>query len=532
MKPELETIGEAEMMTNKINIKALRETITKSANGEVFDALFGGDVSRIKTTNETKQIEMAVRSVVNTLSFFLNGDPEGVAEVFKTSALAKVASDPSGVIVNTCKALKNGYADAAKFYGDYEIVQPQSVPASGKVFLGISHVEDWLNEHGVSVRFNLMTQAIEITGYKERELQAGGLLNTLPAVIYDDYANCYKGVSQDIVLSYIRVIAEGHSYHPVLELLAKTEWDGTSRFSDFFELLHINDDDPQHQFSQKLIKKWMRQSIALLHNGENGETFGGEGVLTLSGAQGIGKTTLLRCMAIDRAFFREGQRLDDRDKDTARRCITTWIAELGELDCTLKSDLGYLKAFITADIDSYRLPYGRADITMPRRASLAASVNGDTFLVDPTGNRRFWTVELEEIDINGVMAFDFLQLWKEVEVGMHGWLQSFRLDSQEQKLLAERNNRVEKGIKGEAEVRDILASGGHCTWATPTMMKKWYDVLKPYTAEAIGKVLNKLDVKSKKMRVNGTPCKVYYVPEELKKPSEDGEGFETDEIPF
>lgn len=497
-----------------VNVDKLRAVITKSAGGEVFDALFAGDLNRIKTSDESKKIELATKSVVRTLAFYLAGNGEAVASVFKQSELAKVSKNAAEAIVSACSELTSVYNKADSFYDGYEIVDPVNTPAGNKICLGLCHVEDWLKSHNVEARFNLMTQSVEITGYTERVLQSGGLLNTLPTIIYDDLCNYYKGCSADMILSYLRVIAEAHPYHPVIDLLKSTTWDGKSRFNELFGILGIDFTD---NLSKTLFKKWMKQSIAMLHNGENNTVYGAEGVLTLSGAQGIGKTTLLRCLAIDRAFFREGQRLDDRDKDTARRCITTWIAELGELDCTLKSDLGYLKAFITADVDSYRLPYGRADITMPRRASLAASVNGDSFLVDPTGNRRFWVIELEKIDVDAVLKFDFLQLWKEVESEMNSDYQSFRLTASEQEALANRNKTVERGLKGEAEIVDILATGGNFDWITLATFKETFGVLRSYNTESIGKVLIKLGIEKKQKRINGSkvPTRVYYLPTQI-----------------
>lgn len=497
---------------SSLNTKKLHSVISKSANGEQFDALYGGDISRIATNDKAKQVELAVKSVVNTLAFYLAGNVEDVARVYNDSALAKMAPDATAVIANVCSKLTNSYNKVDDLYSEYEVVTPEG-DGKSKPFLQIRHVEDWLASHGVEVKFNLMTQALEITGYKDRVLQSGGLLNTLPAVIYDELCNFYRNITANIVLSFLRVIGEGHCYHPVIDLLNKTKWDGKSRFAELYKLIGIDEDNEQNRLSQTLLKKWMQQSIAMLHNGEQG-VYGAEGVLTLSGAQGIGKTTLLRCLAIDRAFFREGQRLDDRDKDTARRCITTWIAELGELDCTLKSDLGYLKAFITADIDSYRLPYGHADITMPRRASLAASVNGDSFLVDPTGNRRFWVIELDHIDVAGVQAFDFLQLWAEVNEGMAGNWQSFRLSTNEQAELAERNKNCERGVKGEAELVDILATGSNYDWQTLATFKETFGVLRSYSVDVLGRALAKIGVERKQKRVGNSkvPTRVYYLP--------------------
>ena len=54
---------------------------------------------------------------------------------------------------------------------------------------------------------------------------------------------------------------------------------------------------------------------------------------------------------------------------------------------------------------------------MPRRSVLAASVNGDDFLRDTTGNRRFWVVDLPQKQHVDVIDTDRIErdrdrIWK------------------------------------------------------------------------------------------------------------------------
>ena len=225
----------------------------------------------------------------------------------------------------------------------------------------------------------------------------GGHASTLDDVtdrLYSDLRRIYCGAGSKDIERFVANVARNNSYNPVLDMISSIQWDGRSRINDLCTLMRLDDDDA---LSKTLVFKWLLQTVAMLFNENDApagkQPFGAEFVLCLtSPRQGIGKTSLLRAMALQNEWFKEGASIDDRDKDTVRRCITTWITELGELESTMKSDISKLKAFITQSYDEYRLPYGHADVARVRHTSLAATCNSTKFLLDPTGNRRFGTV--------------------------------------------------------------------------------------------------------------------------------------------
>jgi len=56
----------------------------------------------------------------------------------------------------------------------------------------------------------------------------------------------------------------------------------------------------------------------------------------------------------------------------------------------------------------YRVPYGKATEDFPRRSIIVGSTNRDTgFLIDDTGNRRFWVIP---VDLQGMIEVDGLLL--------------------------------------------------------------------------------------------------------------------------
>jgi putative DNA primase/helicase len=281
-------------------------------------------------------------------------------------------------------------------------------PKSAKTRLTIEALAEELAMRGIAVKYNLINCEYEIMGRTD----AGFTMSQddLLARMHNALTDLYKGATFETLAAYINFIAREHRYNPVLEALEAVTWDGVDRLPQLYALMGLEADS----LSQALVRKWLMQSVALLFN-DAADPFGADGCLVLNGAQGAGKTSLFRHLALRDAWFGEGLTVNDRDKDTTRRIVTTWIAELGEVESTLKSDISALKAFVSASIDHYRLPYGRADVVAPRMTSLCATCNSDRYLIDPTGNRRWWSVPFSRmIPRAELVALDALQRWAQI----------------------------------------------------------------------------------------------------------------------
>lgn len=357
-----------------------------------------------------------------------------------------------------------------------------------------------LGKRGWWVRFDEIQQAIDVTGAFTLTSKRLMDIDDLVTVLHSDLSADFTGCSMDTIYNYLTYIAHENSFNPVLDLISTTEWDGKDRLPGLFALMHIENDS----LSKILVSKWLLQSVALLFNNK-AEPFGADGVLVLNGGQGIGKTSLFSRLALRPQWFGEGLSIKDNDKDTLRRCITKWITELGEVESTLKSDISALKAFVTNDVDSYRLPYGRNDRTSARRTSLCATCNSDRYLIDPTGNRRWWSVPITQpMAYADIQAFDALQLWAQMYSLVAPLTQiersaCFRLSANEQRQLAERNGAFEKPIKAELECRDIIekAKSQGCAWKQMTVTE-WKDeninALRGYSVQQIGEALTKIGI--------------------------------------
>tara|TARA_Y100000033_G_scaffold46585_1_gene51199 strand:+ start:80 stop:2221 length:2142 start_codon:yes stop_codon:yes gene_type:complete len=113
----------------------------------------------------------------------------------------------------------------------------------------------------------------------------------------------------------------------------------------------------------------------------------------LMGQQGARKSSFWK--ALGGNFFSDALR-DIQSKDDLMVLHRSWIMEWAELDhITNKRHAGQVKAFLSQSTDMFRVPYGKATEAFPRRGIIVGSTNRDEFLVDDTGNRRFWVIPVE-----------------------------------------------------------------------------------------------------------------------------------------
>jgi predicted P-loop ATPase len=127
-------------------------------------------------------------------------------------------------------------------------------------------------------------------------------------------------------------------------------------------------------------------------------------LLVFKGKQGIKKSTFFQSL-YGGEYFDSTPADTDSGKDELMRQHTHWCNELGELDgITSKKDAARMKQELANPKDTFRPPYGRNTKEYPRRFVCVGTTNSDSFLVDPTGDRRYWVIDLGSrvIDLNKV----------------------------------------------------------------------------------------------------------------------------------
>ena len=128
-----------------------------------------------------------------------------------------------------------------------------------------------------------------------------------------------------------------------------------------------------------------------------------DSILVWEGEQGTGKSSAIEILG--GAWYLDPH-LDLKNmKDSTAVLENGWIVELSEMDFARKADFVTLRAFVTRKIDKIRPAYARRHVYMPRQCVFIGSFNPEPYtgyLVDPTGNRRFWPVKTGTFDLKGL----------------------------------------------------------------------------------------------------------------------------------
>lgn len=270
-----------------------------------------------------------------------------------------------------------------------------------------NNLECLLKYKHITVRYNELSKEVDIEGIEiENSLGKNSQL-------YDIHSLCHNNrlkLNINDVQNFIERIGRKNSYNPVKVYLEDClkNWDGKSRIKDLCNTLitpyWFND-----EHKEVFITKWLLNTVNIPFNDG---TYGAEGILVIQGYQGAGKTRWIKSIIPNTLWLKTGLEIDPSDRDKVKQATKYWVAELGEMDATLKRDQAKLKAFFTEAKDEYRLPYARVEESYPRLTSFYATVNDEEFLKDPTGNRRYWVIPVDKVIVNH--NIDLNQLWGEV----------------------------------------------------------------------------------------------------------------------
>ncbi|MCG8990805.1 virulence-associated E family protein [Delftia acidovorans] len=123
-------------------------------------------------------------------------------------------------------------------------------------------------------------------------------------------------------------------------------------------------------------------------------------MLILKGDQGLKKSSAWRAMAYP-YFTDNAIRVGDKDSQLAQQMA--WIVESAELESLNKAESTAIKQYLSAQEDWFRPPYGAQMVKSKRHFVNVGTTNADTFLRDATGDRRFWPLEVRQVNADALI---------------------------------------------------------------------------------------------------------------------------------
>ncbi|MBP2653336.1 MAG: hypothetical protein H6Q73_905 [Firmicutes bacterium] len=227
-----------------------------------------------------------------------------------------------------------------------------------------------------------------------------------------NYCSRVYGITgKGIVLDALGEVLFKNHYHPVTDYLDSLWWDGVERI-DRLLIEYMGAED--NEYVRAVTRKMFIAAIARVKI--PGIKF--DNMLVLVGKQGQGKSYLLK--KLGREWFSDSL-TTVQGKEAYEQLQGKWILEMGELAAMRKAEVEAVKHFLSKQVDSFRVAYGRNVSDFPRQCVFFGSTNRADFLRDATGNRRFWPVKtMVQPPVKNVFTdlaeYEIDQIWSEAVV--------------------------------------------------------------------------------------------------------------------
>lgn len=303
-------------------------------------------------------------------------------------------------------------------------------PAASIVSLAAARQDTWLdklqrsdrgfkaNDFNVTVALNNAPELVGKIAWDRRQLTYAALTETPagPAGRWSDshtaqLAVWLQSLTIPITMRHVETalaaVARRNEVDPLGEYLNGLRWDGEERLATWLaDYCEAERSEANGIIGAKFmigaVARALRPGCQMDH------------MLVLEGDQGQRKSAAIRILGGDYA----GENLPDfHSKDAMQIIGCKWIVEVSELAAIGKSQLEAIKAFITRREDTFRPPYGKHPLTVPRWSVLIGNYNPDGvgILQDTTGGRRFWVVAVGKINTEA-LAYNRDDLWAEAVV--------------------------------------------------------------------------------------------------------------------
>jgi hypothetical protein len=270
-------------------------------------------------------------------------------------------------------------------------------PVGGKPEkLEAAELLEYLRRSAGDIRLNIFTQQIEIDN---------AVIEGVDRFYLKLAEQGYK-VSKELAIDCLVQVANEKPYDPVRLYLEHVAEHVDPTYIDRLATTYLRPCDaalPEPTIYDEMLKRTLIGAVMRAFTpGCKHDT-----ACVLMGDQGAYKSSFWGCLG--GPFFSDALG-DISSKDDVMVLHRSWMMEWAELDhITGRRHAGQVKAFLSQAVDLMRVPYGKAVESFPRRGIIVGTTNKTTgFLVDETGNRRFWVIpttktQQDQIDTASLM---------------------------------------------------------------------------------------------------------------------------------
>lgn len=256
---------------------------------------------------------------------------------------------------------------------------------------------------------NLFTGTIDVMRQPPiSQIEPGELSDQHVSMIHVWIEQYYNIIIQDAAMRKAMVnVAAKNRYHPVKDYLNNLpQWDGEYRCKSWIKKALGSENAPKEYLSA-IGEMFLIGAVRRIMNSPEATKV--DNMLVFEGLQGDGKSTLIEAL-----FFpwHGDTPLPLGDKDAYINIRGCWGYEMAEMDSFNKATVTTAKSFLSSHTDNYRPPFGTKNMKYPRQTVLIGSVNHREYLTDSSGNRRYWPVWGDKINVQWLKD-NREQLWAE-----------------------------------------------------------------------------------------------------------------------
>ena len=271
--------------------------------------------------------------------------------------------------------------------------------------------------------------------------------------------------------------------------------------------------------SEKWLPYLIKWLVAVVANAIDDRECRNHTCLVLTGEQGKFKTTFLDLLCPPALKgYSYTSKIYPQEKDTLTYIGQNLIVNIDDqLKALNKRDENELKNLITCPMVKYRMPYDKYVEEHPHLASFVASVNGNDFLTDPTGSRRFLPFEVLAIDIERAKEISMDAVYTEAKALLNAGFRYWFNDEEITELYKESEDFQVQTAEMELLLRCFekpTEDNPHCAYMTTTEILAYLGVYthQPLTLKRMGEALKRAGFeKVSKRREGCSPVYVYKI---------------------